>query len=159
MAAAIALIAAGAQAATATAEQEIRALQARLAAAVSARDLNAVMKEYVPDNELFVFDSNLPRQHSGWDAYKKDWWDFLGSAKDVKAQVEDLGVTVDGSAAFSHQLLHLNWANKSDSSHHEQLMSVTDAYRRIGGKWLIVMEHWSLPVQDGKAVLMAAPPR
>jgi ketosteroid isomerase-like protein len=157
--AALALIAAGAQAATPGqhGEQEIRALQTRLAAAVSARDLDAVMKEYVPGNELFVFDSNLPRQHTGWDAYKKDWWDFLGSAKDVKAEVEDLGVTVEGSGAFSHELLHLNWANKSDGSHHEQLMSVTDAYRKIDGKWLIVMEHWSLPVQDGKAVLMAAP--
>jgi hypothetical protein len=37
------------------------------------------------------------------------------------------------------------------------LLSVTDAYRKIDGKWLIVMEHWSIPVQDGKAMLMARP--
>jgi ketosteroid isomerase-like protein len=138
-------------------EQEIRALQTRLAAAVSARDLDAVMKEYVPGSELFVFDSNLPRQHTGWEAYKKDWWDFLGSAVDVKASVEDLGITVEGEAAFSHDLLHLSWTKKSDGLRSEQLMSVTDAYRKIGGRWLIVMEHWSLPVEDGKAVLMAWP--
>jgi hypothetical protein len=54
-------------------EQEIHALQDRLAAAVRARDLDAVMKEYIPGNELFVFDSDLPRQHIGWESYKKDW--------------------------------------------------------------------------------------
>jgi ketosteroid isomerase-like protein len=135
-------------------EQDIRALQARLAASVAARDLDAVMKEYVPGRELFVFDSDLPRQHSGWDAYKKDWWDFLGSATGVKAEVGDLGVTVVGDAAFSHDLLHLTWAAQKDGSRHEQLMSVSDAYRKTGGKWLIVMEHWSIPVADGKAVLM-----
>ena len=152
-----ALVAIGAHAAGAGPredEQAIRALQARLAASVSARDLDAVMKEYVPGRELFVFDSDLPRQHTGWDAYKKDWWDFLGSAVDVKADVRDLGVTVVGNAAFSHNLLHLTWAAKKDGSRHEQLMSVSDAYRKTGGKWLIVMEHWSIPVADGKAVLM-----
>ena len=153
---AIVAVVAGAQTAMAAGqdEQDIRALQARLAAAVSARDLDAVMTAYVRGNELFVFDSNLPREHAGWDSYKKDWWDFLGSAVDVKAEVKELGVTVVGDAAFSHDLLHLTWAGQKDASRHEQLMSVSDAYRRIGGKWLIVMEHWSLPVANGKAVLM-----
>ena len=159
---AAAVIAAGGNVASATegqskGEQEIRALQARMAAAVSARDLDAVMKEYVPGNELFVFDSDLPRQHTGWDSYKKDWGAFLDSAVDVKADVEDLGITVEGNAAFSHNLEHLSWTRKRDGSRGEMLMSVTDAYRRIDGKWLIVMEHWSLPVKDGKAVLMAKP--
>jgi ketosteroid isomerase-like protein len=160
--AAAAVIADGGNVASATEnqstdEQEIRALQARLAAAVCARDLDAVMKEYVPGNELFVFDSDLPRQHTGWESYKKDWGGFLDSAADVKVDVEDLGITVEGKAAFSHNLEHLVWTRKRDGSRGEMLMSVTDAYRRIDGKWLIVMEHWSIPVKDGKAVLMAKP--
>lgn len=36
-------------------------------------------------------------------------------------------------------------------------MSITDAYRKIGGKWLIVLEHFSIPVVGGKAVLVAWP--
>jgi ketosteroid isomerase-like protein len=138
-------------------EQAIRALQARMATAVSARDLDAVMKEYIPGNELFVFDSDLPRQHIGWEAYRADWKLFLDSTTDVKADVEDLGITVEGNAAYSHNLEHLVWTRKSDGSKGEQLMSVTDGYRKIGGKWLIGLEHWSIPVKDGKAVLMARP--
>jgi hypothetical protein len=34
-------------------------------------------------------------------------------------------------------------------------MSMTDGYRKINGRWLIVLEHFSLPVVAGKAVLMA----
>jgi len=138
-------------------EQEIRALQARLAEAVSAGDLDRVMKEYALGNELFVFDSDLPRQHTGWASYKQDWGNFVNSAGDVKYEVEDLGITVVGNAAFSHSLAHVIWTGKKDGSHHEQLMSLTDAYRKIDGKWLIVMEHFSIPVMDGKAVFMASP--
>src|ERR1700749_3767499 len=118
-------------------EQEIRALQARLDAAVSTRDLDAVMKEYVPGHELFVFDSDLPRQHTGWESYKKDWGGFFASAADVKVAVDDLGITVEGKAAFSHNLEHLIWTSKKDGSRGEMLLSVTDAYRKIDGKWLI----------------------
>jgi ketosteroid isomerase-like protein len=140
-----------------TDEQEIRALQSRLAADVSAGDLDGVMKAYVPGNKLFVFDSDLPRQHTGWESFKQDWGNFVNSAKGVKYDVQELGVTVVGNAAFSHHLAHLVWTNRKDGSHHEQLMSLTDAYRKIDGKWLIVMEHFSLPVVNGKAVFVAWP--
>ena len=112
---------------------------------------------YVAGDELFVFDSDLPRQHKGWDSYRKDWGLFTNSASDASVEVEDLGITVEGTAAFSHSLEHLTWTRKKDGSRGEMLLSVTDAYRRIGGKWLIVMEHWSIPVQDGKGVLVAKP--
>lgn len=138
-------------------EQQIRALQVRLAAAVTARDLNGVMKEYAPGNELFVFDSDLPRQHIGWESFKKDWGNFVDSAESAKYDIQDLGITVVGNAAFSHHLAHIAWTSKKDGSHHEQLMSMTDAYRKTDGKWLIVLEHFSLPVVDGKAVFMARP--
>lgn len=159
---AAAVIAVGAQLALAAAgqredEQQIRALQGRLAASVSAKDLNSVMKEYVTGNELFVFDSDLPRQHVGWESFKKDWGNFVDSAENVNFEIRDLGVTVVGNAAFSHHLAHLVWTNKKNGSHREQLMSMTDAYRKINGRWLIVMEHFSLPVVDGKAVLVAWP--
>lgn len=114
---AVALIAVGAHVAGAATgqrddEQAIRALQTRLAAAVSARALDDVMKEYVPGNELFVFDSDLPRQHIGWESFKEDWGNFVNSAEDVKYDVLDLGVTVEGNAAFSHHLAHLVWTGK-----------------------------------------------
>ena len=140
-----------------TDEQQIRTLQNRLAASVSARDLDSVKKAYVPGNELFVFDSDLPRQHVGWASFRQDWGNFINLARDARYEIRDLGITVVGSAAFSHHLAHISWTSKRDGSHHEQLMSMTDGYRKINGKWLIVLEHFSLPVVDGKAVPVAWP--
>jgi ketosteroid isomerase-like protein len=54
-------------------EAAIRALEARFAAAFNAKDLDAIMKVYVPDESLLVFDVVPPRQYAGAKAYRKDW--------------------------------------------------------------------------------------
>jgi hypothetical protein len=58
-------------------EASIRALENRLVAAVNAKDVSAIMKVYVPDESLFVFDVVPPRQYVGAKAYAKDWTDIL----------------------------------------------------------------------------------
>src|ERR1700688_2066694 len=64
--------------ATSSDEASIRALENRFAAAVNAKDVSAIMKVYVPDESLFVFDVVPPRQYVGAKAYAKDWTDLLG---------------------------------------------------------------------------------
>jgi hypothetical protein len=59
----------------------IKALEDRLATAAEARDLDAIMQAYVPDESLFVFDVIPPRQYVGAKAFRKDWDDFLASTK------------------------------------------------------------------------------
>ncbi|MGA2364653.1 MAG: hypothetical protein ABSG12_04070 [Steroidobacteraceae bacterium] len=44
-------------------EQEIRALEDRYVAAVNAKEVNMIMKGYVPGNELFVFDLDIMARH------------------------------------------------------------------------------------------------
>jgi ketosteroid isomerase-like protein len=58
-------------------EAKIRALENQFAAAVNAKDVDAIMKAYVPDETLLVFDVVPPRQYVGAKAYRKDWEDFL----------------------------------------------------------------------------------
>ena len=60
-------------------KQEIRALEERFAADVRAKDLEAIMKGYAPGAQLFVFDVTPPRQHVGFDSYRKDWQEFLAA--------------------------------------------------------------------------------
>ena len=57
---------------------------------------------------------------------------------------------------FSHSLDHLIWTGEG-TSRGESLMSVTGAYRKIDGKWLVVMDHWSIPVEDGETVFVTKP--
>jgi uncharacterized protein (TIGR02246 family) len=124
----------------------IRALEDRFAAAFNAGDIDAMMKNYIPDQSLIVFDIVPPRQHSGADAYRKAWEGFFAHFKDrPRIAINDLGITVDGNLGFSHSIQHVTGTDLQGQSV-DRTVRVTDGYRKIGGNWLIVLEHISVPV-------------
>ena len=127
-------------------EQAIRALEDQFATAASAKDLDAIMKVYVPGNDLFVFDVGVPRQHVGWEDYKKDWQDFLAMfTGPIKFTVSDLSVMSDGKIGYGHSIQHVT-GTMADGTSMDMTVRVTDVYRKIDGKWLIVQEHVSVPI-------------
>src|SRR6266404_9659162 len=74
-------------------EAQIRALEDSFAAGVRAKDLDTIMKVYVPDQSLFVFDVVPPRQYVGAAAYRKDWQDFLALFPGpITVELSDLAV-------------------------------------------------------------------
>lgn len=140
-------------------EKQIRALEDNFIAAVNAKNLDAIMKMYVPGNELFVFDISPPRQYVGFDAYLKDWKAFLdGSKGPVHADISDLSITTDGKLAYSHSIQHLSGTN-ADGSLWEFNARVIDCYRKVDGKWLVTVESVSVPVDmaTGKADMASKP--
>lgn len=137
----------------------IQALEDRFVAAFNAGDINAIMENYVPDNSLVVFDVVPRKQYLGADAYRKDWADFFSHFKGTpKIAITDLGITVDGNVGFSYSFQHVTGI---DPQGHpvDRTVRVTDGYRKIGGKWLIVLEHISVPVdlKTGKPALTSKP--
>ena len=79
-------------------ESKIEALNAALAAAINAKDVNAIMKVYVPDESLVVFDILPPRQYVGANAFRTDWENFLSAFKGpVKFEISDLHIEADGT--------------------------------------------------------------
>src|SRR5260370_15467737 len=77
--------------ASADARADIQALEDRFVAAVKTKDVDAIMKVYVPDQSLFVFDVVPPRQYVAAAAYRKDWQEFLGIfPRPVTFEVSDL---------------------------------------------------------------------
>lgn len=83
-------------------EAKIRALEGQFAAAVNAEDINAIMRVYVPDETLFVFDVVPPRQYVGAKAYRKDWKDFLALFKGpLKFAITDLQIVAVGTEHVS----------------------------------------------------------
>lgn len=137
---------------------QIQALEKGFAAALSAKNVARIMSYYAHDG-LFVFDVSPPRQHVGWADYKKDWQDFMGEVPGpMNFTLSDLAVTVVGPVGWSHSVQTLRYAAK-DGSKKEFAVRVTDVYRKQAGKWLIVQEHVSVPVDvdTGKADLMSKP--
>ena len=137
----------------------IEALESRFSAAFNAKDLDAIMKVYVPDQSLFVFDVVPPRQYVGADAYRKDWKDFLATFKGpIKFEMSDLAVTVEGPVGYGHSIQHATGTDTKGKPV-DFTVRVTDVYRKIKGQWLIVQEHVSVPVNmdTGKPDMTSAP--
>jgi uncharacterized protein (TIGR02246 family) len=141
-------------------EAEIRALEQRFSAAFKAKDIDTIMSGYVPDETLFVFDVVPPRQYVGAKAYRKDWEDFLAAFPGPvdTFEISDLSVMTDGNLGVSHSIQRAVLTDK-DGKKADITFRVTDVYRKIKGKWLIVHEHVSVPVDlvTGKADLSAKP--
>ena len=130
-------------------EAKIKALEARFAAAFNGKDLDGIMKCYIPGDSLVVFDVVPPRQYVGATAYRKDWADFLGSFNGpVKFEISDLSVAADGTMGFSHSIQHVTGTDTKGQPV-DLTVRVTDVYRKIKGNWMIVHEHVSVPVDLG----------
>ena len=127
-------------------EAKIKALEDRFVAAFNAKDVDAIMKAYVPDESLFVFDVTPPRQYVGAKAYRKDWEDLLAAFKGpVKFAMTDLQITTVGSVGYGHSIQHVS-STDAKGQPIDITVRVTDVYRKIKGNWLIVQEHVSVPV-------------
>jgi uncharacterized protein (TIGR02246 family) len=141
-------------------EADIKTLEQNLMAAAKAKDVAKVMSFYAPGEKLFVFDVVPPRQYAGFDAYKKDWEDLFAQLQGpMTFDISDLNVTTNGSdLAFSHSIQRAT-GTFTDGKPLDLTVRVTDVYRKIDGKWLIVHEHVSVPVdiKTGQADLQSKP--
>ena len=127
-------------------EKAIRALNQRFHAAFKAKDVNAIMSVYVPDESLVVFDVIPPRQYVGAKAYRKDFEDFIAAFPGpMEYEITDLSITASGTLGFSHRIDTLVLTDK-EGKRVNLVARVTDVYRKSKGKWLIIHEHVSVPV-------------
>jgi uncharacterized protein (TIGR02246 family) len=138
---------------------EITAVEQRAIEGFKAKDVDKIMSCYVPDESLFIFDVVPPREYVGAKAYRKDWEDlFTQFPGPAEADLSDLKVVAQGTFAYAHLIVHSVLTDK-DGKKLEGTVRTTDVFRKTGGKWLIVHEHNSVPVDlsTGKADMMAKP--
>lgn len=135
----------------------IEALYKNYDSAFNKRDVNGVMAAYAPD--VFVFDAVPPRQYSGWAAYKKDWEGLLAAYPGpVTNSLVEMNIRVVGTVAYTHYIDDTTFTTKEGSKAHF-VVRTTDVLRKSKGKWLIVQEHVSFPVDlaTGKADVLSKP--
>jgi ketosteroid isomerase-like protein len=127
-------------------EAKIRALEDEFAAAFSAKDVDAVMRVYVPDETLVVFDAASPREYVGAKAYRKDRKRFFAIFNGpVEFEISALNVATHGGLGFGHSIQHFGGTSFKGRPI-DLTVRVTDVYRKIEGDWLVVHEHVSVPV-------------
>jgi uncharacterized protein (TIGR02246 family) len=159
--AAVAIVAmlGSAPAARADARSEIQALEDRFVAAFKAKDLDAIMKVYVPDESLFVFDVVPPRQYVGAASYRKDWEQLFDSINGpITVELTDLAIVSDHNLAYGHSIQRVAATDKQGKKL-DLTVRVTDVYKKIKGHWLVIHEHVSVPVDldTGKPDLSSKP--
>ena len=145
--------------ARADAGADIKALEERFVAAFKAKDLDAIMKAYAPGQTVVVFDVIPPRQYVGAAAYRKDWQAFLESfAGPITVELTDLDVGADRNLAYSHSIQRVAGTDKQGKKL-DLTVRVTDVYKKVRGRWLIIHEHVSVPVDldTGKPDLSSKP--
>jgi uncharacterized protein (TIGR02246 family) len=132
--------------ARADAGTDIKALEERFVAAFKAKDVDAIMKAYTPDQTLVVFDVVPPRQYVGAAAYRKDWQTFLDSFEGpITVELSDLDVAADRNLAYSHSIQRVAGTDKQGKKL-DLTVRVTDVYKKARGRWYIIHEHVSVPV-------------
>jgi ketosteroid isomerase-like protein len=138
---------------------DITALENALAAAVQAKDLDKTLSYYEMSDRLLLFDAIPPRQYAGADAVRKDFKGFYDNfVGPIKFELTDLQVMADARIGFAHSIQHVSGAGK-DGKQVDMTFRVTDCLRKIGGKWKIVHQHISFPVDiaTGKADMQSKP--
>jgi ketosteroid isomerase-like protein len=121
----------------------IRELIDGLVKGIRAKDVNAVMSVFAP--EVVSFDLGPPLRHGGGEMFMKRWQELFESYQSpIDYEVHDLN-RVSGT---------MKNGQKTD-----RWLRWTACYRKTDGKWLIVHEQVSVPVdlRSGKAVLDLKP--
>ena len=153
------LVFAGQSSAKESSEAEIRAMEAAMIKAFAAKHLDTALGYYLQDDTLFVFDAIPPRQYVGIKAWRADNEGFLALFQGpLKAEMSDLSVTANGKLGFGHNIQHFSGTGK-DGKPIDMTFRVSDGYKKINGKWVIVEEHISFPVDitTGKADFSSKP--
>jgi ketosteroid isomerase-like protein len=135
---------------------EIVALNQRLLDGFSKRDIDAVMACYMDDKEAVFYEDTIPFQATGTANLRKANQYAFESVSQFHAGTDgDISVMVSGDLAVAHYTIVNNWTDKNGT--HNQRSRYTQVLRKIGGKWLICHEHFSVPYDPatGKAVLEA----
>src|ERR1700722_3438005 len=130
-------------------EAAIQALEDTFNDGFNSKDVNKVMSVYLPGKQLFVFDVVTPREYRGWEAYKKDFEGlFSAFPGPMKNTISEQTIHVVGSVAYGHNIQTGEFTGK-DGTKLKIVARTTDIYRKMNGKWLIVEEHNSVPVDLG----------
>lgn len=134
-------------------DAEIRARLDALAQALRAKDIDALMAHYAP--ETVTFDLRPPIQVHGVDAYRRNFeaW-FASTEGPIDYEIRDLRITTGDDVGFCHSVCHVR-STRTTGEKADYWVRVTSGLRKMNGRWMIVHEHVSMPIDI--ATMRASP--
>jgi uncharacterized protein (TIGR02246 family) len=126
-----------------TDEAAIRELVETWAKAVRAKDLDGILANHSTD--MLMFDVPPPLQSKGIEAYKKTWDLFFSWSDDpVVFDIKDMDIIASTDVAFVAALMRCAGTEKN-GERMEIEFRLTIGLRKIGGQWIVLHEHHSIP--------------
>jgi ketosteroid isomerase-like protein len=121
--------------------------------AVRSKDLERTMSFYSPD--IVSFDLEPPLQYTNTKRWKQTFAAFEGP---IGYEIRELSITGNNDLAFAHSLNRSSGTLKN-GTRSETWVRWTACFRKLGGNWLIVHDHVSVPVDPatGKASMDLKP--
>lgn len=127
------------------------------AKAVRAKDIEAVLSLYAPDN--VSFDMDPPLRYAGAENKRRAWREFFAiHSGSLAYDVSELKIATRGELAFAHSLNHVS-GTLANGHTMDMWLRWTACFRRIDGVWLVVHDHVSVPADlaHGQAALDLKP--
>lgn len=122
---------------------QIRERLETLAQALRAKDIDALMAHYAPDN--VTFDLRPPTQVLGADAYRKNFEAWFASTKGpIDYQMRNLRIATRDDVAFCHYLGHVR-STRTTGEKTDYWVRVTTGLEKTSGGWMVTHEHISVP--------------
>ncbi|XGC81923.1 SgcJ/EcaC family oxidoreductase [Bdellovibrio bacteriovorus] len=127
-----------------SAEAEVRAVMEQFAEGIRSRNINKILACYAPD--VVAFDLMPPMKIEGAEEYRKNWEMFEQYTQGaVQYEFIYQKTFVSGDLAIFFAVTHMNFADEKG-----QTMNVYARYtaglKKHDGKWLIIHENNSVPV-------------
>ena len=127
-------------------DREFKSLIERYFAAWSSLNPDNAAPLYAKDADLVFYDI-APLKYTGWTEYDKGVRNVLGGFESLKLMPNsDLKVTRRGNVAWTALTFHLS-AKPKAGGQLEMDGRHTAIWEKRGSKWLIVHEHFSMPLQ------------
>lgn len=138
-------------------EVEIRVLIDRFAEAFRVKDVDGVMSFFAP--EVVSFDILPPLEAVGAETFVTHWQQFFDSYQTpMHLEFPNVRITAGDDVAFSYCLHRVRGTLKSGQET-DWWLRWTAGWRKANGKWRIVHEQVSVPIdlRTGKAMLDLKP--
>ena len=112
--------------------------------AVRNNDVEAFLVHCAPD--VVFFDVAPPLQYRGADALRRNWALALGSFEGpIEYELDHIDIYVSGDVALCRSLARFGGTTK-DGRHVVNRLRLTFGFRKTEGRWAIIHEHMSVPI-------------
>ena len=140
-------------------EAEVRQQREAWKDAFVSKDIGRIITFYAPGDQTQAFDILPPLQFASYQAYKQEWERFLKMFDGpIQVQTQDAQISVSGDLALVHALVQIK-GTLSGGKPLTLWMRGTNGLRKMDGRWLVIHDHVSVPVDitTGQAAMNLQP--